>query len=321
MSASAKPLISALKEGAQAIEKGLDRLTLPWHRQDNTKPAPRQEPVVEAPLALAAPEAPVQAAAAPVKRKLLPSEAIWGDRLWGPGFLMPGGVTEISRLTGLLPLSASTTLLQIGQDAGGAAATVVGERQTFVSAYQDDAETAERMTTRTKPLGRKVSVLPWDPAAPGFRPRYHGHALALEPFRRCQAPGKLVPAIAGAMKNGGQLVMLDFALGPAALEEPGPVMRRWMELESRVALPMTENALGEALQKAGFTVHVVEDTAPRQSHAVLESWTALVESLKPLPPRGELLALVQEAERWLLRFNLLRDGKLRLLRWHATLSA
>ena len=55
---------------------------------------------------------------------------------------------------------------------------------------------------------------------------------------------------------------------------------------------------------------------------MLLGWTTVLETLRAeaaRPSPQAAAALVAEAEAWLLRLRLLRDGRLRLLRWHASL--
>ena len=95
---------------------------------------------------------------------------------------------------------------------------------------------APRVTLRLRPLGRRATVTDWDPAKPFFRPRYHHHALALEPLRRCPAD-QLMPAIAAGLKPGGQLVLLDLIQPAPATGRLSACLERWAELEGRSVLP------------------------------------------------------------------------------------
>lgn len=245
----------------------------------------------------------------------------WADQLWEDGCLLPGGTEEIQRLSGLLPLSPATTLLLVGRDAGGAAATIVAQRGAWVAAHQHDPLMADRMAARLRSLGRRATILPWLPAAPAFRPHYHHHALALEPMAGGGSLATLLPALAAALKPDAQLILLDVVSGEAAAAHR-PALDRWLQLEGRSGLPPTRRAAEASIQAAGFHLHVAEDAGPRQCAAVTEGWVRLIEGLRrqgERTPRAEALALITEAETWLLRHRLLTTGAIGLLRWHATL--
>jgi hypothetical protein len=238
----------------------------------------------------------------------------WADRLWGEGMALPGGADELLRLAALLPLSADSTLLLAGSGARAAAGVIAGARGCFVAAQEAGAAPAARPGPRSR-----VTAEPFDAAAPAFRARYHHHALLLEPLRAGGSPAALLEAAAAGLRPGGQMVLLDLvACGPP----PGAAEARWLAAERRAAAPPHEATVPEALARAGFQVHVVEDAGRRQRDAVLAGWRALLLALRDDPARpGPAAAadLVAEAEAWLLRLRLLQDGRLRLLRWHASM--
>ncbi len=276
---------------------------------------PRQEPQAALPGAPASPPPPRARLAPPDPEEL----ANLADQLWGDGFLLPGGAAEANRLANLLPLSPATTLLLLGADAGGAAQAIATTRGAWVAAQQDNLLLAERMALRLRSLGKRATVATWDAEEPFFRHRYHHHALALEALRRCPA-GRLLPPLAAALKPGGQLVLLDL-VATAASGRHAALMRRWTELEGRTTPPEDIATLEAALLAAGFTLNVREDVGARHGTAVLAGWARRVEGLRQgggLPRGAAALALVVEAERWLLRQRLMQLGCLGLLRWHCT---
>ena len=280
--------------------------------------APPPRPPAEAP----APGRPQgMPTAAPTAGSIALARAEWADRLWEDGCLLPGGVAEIQRLSGLLPLSPATTLLLVGRDGGGATATIIGQRGAWVAVHQQDAALAERMQHRLRSFGRRATVLPWQPEAPAFRKQYHHHALALEPTAGGGSLATLLPALATALKPDAQLVLLDIVSGPAAAAHR-PALDRWLTLEGRAGQPPSREAAEAAIQSAGFQLHVAEDAGPRQCAAVTEGWARLIGGMRGQPqrtPRSEALALITEAELWLLRHRLLTAGAIGLFRWHATL--
>jgi hypothetical protein len=264
-----------------------------------------------------------EAAAAP-RRALRPevARAQLADRLWGEGFALPGGDTEVARLSGLLPLSPATTLLLIGQDGGGAIELVARTRGTWVAPYLADPAQAARAAERLRPLGRRAAPELWEgPAPPALRPRFHHHALLLEPLRSTAGdPGALLAAVANGMKPGGQIVLLEMVA-----ERPQACPARWLALEGRETPPPAAAEVAGLLHQLGFAVHVTEDASQRQRAAVVEAWSRLMRELAEEQrggrrDRGLVATLVAEAETWLLRERLLSAGVIRLLRWHATLA-
>jgi hypothetical protein len=242
---------------------------------------------------------------------------LWSDRLWGEGMRLPGGATEVLRLASLLPLAPEVTLLLAGAAARASGAIVTGARGCFVAAFDADPPRPGQAATRRA----KLTAEPFDAGAPAFRPRYHHHALLLEPFRSGGTPDGLLEAAAAALRPGGQVVLLDLVARGAPA---GPWEERWLAAEGRVAAPPPEAAVPEALRRAGFDVHVVEDAGQRHRKAAMQGWQGLLAAIadggaRPAAPAAA--ALVAEAEAWLLRLRLLQEGRLRLLRWHASMPA
>ena len=91
-----------------------------------------------------------------------------------------------------------------------------------------------------------------------------------------------------------------------------------MRLEGRTHPPPTEMAVTRMLGRLGFDVRVTEDISARHAAQALHGWRCAVAALQDDPPDARRAApLVAEAELWLLRLRLIRDGKLRLMRWIA----
>lgn len=266
------------------------------------------EPAAPDRPAVPPPAAPAAANSAPPPDPAM-ARAAWADRLWGEGMAMPGGAEEVLRLAALLPVKPAHTMLLAGFGAQAAGAVVAGARGCFVAAHDLHGAPARRAPPK------RVIATAFEPEAPAFRAAYHQHALLLEPFRQGGAPDGLLDATAAALREGGEVVLLDLVARGKDADA------RWLIAEGRRP-PPPEAAMPAALERAGFRIHVVEDAGARHQRAVLLGWASLLDALRAEPARPgpqAAAALVAEAEAWLLRLRLLRDGRLRLLRWHASL--
>lgn len=293
---------AALLIAARTGWAGLRRSTLSWRQREPGAPA---MPGDSAPLE-AAPAVAVDARAG------------WSERLWGSGFTLPGGEAEALRLAHLLPLSPATTLLLVGRDRGGVAACLAERRGAWIATHTHQKAVATAMAPLLARHGRRVEVQPWTPATPSFRPRYHHHALALEPLQSGAAPGPFCRALAEGLRPGAQLVLVEVvAIGAGA-----PGLERWLRLDGRAAPPPSRAVVETALAEAGFTLHVTESLGMRQADAATRAWLRLLAGLREggrPPTAAEAGALVAEAEAWLLHHRLLSQGAIAVLRWHASL--
>jgi hypothetical protein len=262
---------------------------------------------------------PAQPAAAASKAPAPP--ICWTTRLWGGGFELPGGAEEVRRLAALLPLDHDRRLLLGGRGMLGAATTITEDRRCPISVLHTPGQPPPAALKELIAAQRdRVTLDRWDPEAPRF-PRRHHHALLIEPGHLGAAPGPLLAATAAGLYQSAELVMVDLVAG--ARKPPGEVSDRWLSLEGRRA-PRPEGEFMAALAKAGFRVNVTEDLAERHAAAVRQAWARIVASVleaRPRPPKADLLRMVDEVERWLLRLKLIEDGSLRMLRWHASLRS
>ena len=243
----------------------------------------------------------------------------WNARLWGPGFELPGGANEVRRLAALLPLSRERRLLLCGRGMTGAATTISEERRCPISVLVTPNQMSQTSLANLLPgQAERVTLGRWNPTAPTF-PRRHHHALLLEPCHLGAAPGALLGATAVGLYEGAELVMVDLVLGSS---QPVREMRdRWLWLEGRHA-PRPEAEVTAAFAKAGFRVNVTEDLAERHGSAVRRAWARVageVTAAKARASRPDLVRMLDEVEKWMLRLRLIDDGALRFLRGHASL--
>ena len=277
--------------------------------------------VLVAPM-LVAPVAPV----ADTTNPDTPGRTVWpaarlalSRDLWGAGFISPGGEAEILRLTRPLGVSATASLLIVGVGSGGPAIAVTRNLGAWVTGMDHDPSVlavAKGVIGKSQ-LGKKITLKPWTPDNPAFGISSHHHCLALEPFHG-DHPEPIVDALARALRPSGQMVVTELA-AVAPLNPADPIVRRWAELEHRDPLDvLAPVAVTRMLGRIGLDVRVAEDISARHMADALRCWRMMLRGLPNIRPNPlQAAQLVREAELWLLRRRLIRDGRLRMMRWHA----
>ncbi|MDE2514694.1 MAG: hypothetical protein KGL12_01590 [Rhodospirillales bacterium] len=266
-----------------------------------------------------APDAPRLGEAAPA-----PQAAPWHEgriavaaALWGDGFILPGGPDEVLRLARPFGLSEAASVLLLGAGPGGAAVTIAAKLGPWVTACEADPVLVAAANALAQRHGqaKRAQTESWMPQAPVFRAGYYHHALAIEALRGAD-PAPVLRAMARAVRPGGQMMVLDLVAGPAG----PPAGRGWVALERRSGPPPDEAAITREMNRLGLDIRVVEDVSARHATQVLAGWRDAVGWLKEgsaRPMRRDAALLVGEAELWLTRLRLMREGRLRLVRWHA----
>jgi hypothetical protein len=241
-------------------------------------------------------------------------------RLWGEGFVLPGGPEDVLRLATPLGLSAASSLLLLGCGAGGPARCVAALFGAWVAAYEaDPALVAEASAVCARAgLGKRVQIGAWSPEAPAFPPHSCHHVLALDPFRQ-GAVGPVLEALTQALRPGGQMTLLATVAGPG-FDPAAEEANLWLRLEGGLPGLPTQDQITQALSGRHLDVRVTEDLSSPHMHQIVQAWHGLVHGLgdeggRPAPALAG--PLVREAELWLRRARLLRTGRLRWVRWHA----
>ena len=240
------------------------------------------------------------------------------EALWGEGFLFPGGHDEALRLATPLGLSAASSLMFVGAGTGGAPRSITTELGVWVTGYECNARLVEVANERSARagLGKRARVELWEPSTPKFPAHYFHHAIAIEPLHGAPMEPMLA-AVAAALKPSGQLVLIE-AVADKPLDPSETAVAHWAQLERRPADVPTELGVGKTLADLGFDVRIAEDISGRHIHQALDGWGAAVRALEGARPTMHHLSLiVQEAELWLARLRLMREARLRLVRWHA----
>ncbi|WP_428485595.1 class I SAM-dependent methyltransferase [Rhodopila sp.] len=242
------------------------------------------------------------------------------SQLWGKGFNLPGGEVEILQLTRSLGLSSASSLLLIGVGAGGPASSIVRNLGAWVTGLEVDPALVKEAKALMKAgqIANKAKIEAWDPENPRFGRGQHHHCLAIEPLRAGGQPEPIIDSLAQTLKTGGQLVMIEL-VADAPLLAGDPTVSRWARLEHRTAAAVpTANGVTRMLTRVGFDVRIAEDISDRHMHNAMIGWRVAVRDLRDYKPAPPVAAqLVAEAEIWLLRVKLLREKRLRMMRWHA----
>ena len=238
------------------------------------------------------------------------------ERLWGDGFIAPGGAADVLQLVNPMGLTGADTLLLLGAGPFGAARAIAGGFHCWVEGYERDATLLAVAQSRAEQAGlKKRAPTQLLNSASKFRAKSASHAVSLQSIGDADAVGPVLAGVAGAMRPGGQLGMVELVVD-GDLEDA--IGKRWLELEQRSAPPPAQASIGGELRHLSFDVRIVDDISSRHVQSVLTGWMGFLQGVKAeRPSRAQAQLMVAEAESWLLRLKLIDAKRLRVMRWQA----
>ena len=244
------------------------------------------------------------------------------QRLFGEGFVAPGGAERARDVIRALGLDQTMSVLDLSGGLGGVGRLIARETGAWVTSVEaDPALAALGMAMSTKAgLGRRAPVHPGDFAHPGVRPRTQNAVIAME--RTFAVPEKraLFSGLRDLLKPEGYLTFTDYMLASPGADSPA--LARWRAAERIPPALGDPESHAALLRDLGFVVHVLADeTAPFCARLVAD-FARFAEGLRVhrLAPE-ERRHVVGEAQEWLFRVAALDSGALRVYRVVARLPA
>ena len=181
------------------------------------------------------------------------------QRLFGPGFTVPGGAEHAIAMVkpfGLMPVHS---LLDLSAGLGGCATAIVQRFGVWVTGYEMDPELAELAPAVVSSLkgGDHVTVRGFSPDEFTLRPKSFDCVVSRESLFGVRDRGALLKEIHSVLKDWGQLVITDYVL--PSDKPPSERVQSWMESEDLTYKPWSKAEYERAFTGLGFDVRVLED--------------------------------------------------------------
>jgi len=281
-----------------------DRLRFWWYGYDpNAAAFVEVEPVVEEI---------VDVAEEPVDRLAL------SQKIWGPGFLVPGGIDYVMTMVKLFGVNPAMSLLDLTAGLGGPSRHVSQFFDVYITAMERAPEIAKRAHKMSVDagMGKKVPVTAYDPE--NFELRSHAFDCCYAEYLTISvlAKERLFREVAKALKARGQFSFVDFVLaeGRDPQDSGLEALRR---IERFEPTPWTVKQYTTCLVASGFDVRICEDHTDLFMRHVNEGWAQFVENydVKRMT-RGNQRAIADEGELWATRMATLQSGLLRVYRFY-----
>ena len=240
------------------------------------------------------------------------------QKIWGKGFNLPGGQDFLPNLIKTINLPADRPCLDIAPGLGGSMRAVASARDVKVEGIERDPLFAmvggmiseELGMTETAPIRSGI------PETEELRQGYYGAVFAREALYCCADRKGLLSRIAGALADGGSLVLTDFILTDHMHKDE--TLKAWLAAEPRKPFPATRQDYSELLRELRYEVKTCDDMTAQYIPLIQAGWNQLHSCLQSakLPPETATM-LIDEGDLWLARSRAMESGGLKLLHIHA----
>jgi ubiquinone/menaquinone biosynthesis C-methylase UbiE len=281
-----------------------DRLRFWWYGYDPHAAAHVEaEPIVEETI---------DVADEPVDRLAL------SQKIWGPGFLVPGGVDYVMTMVKLFGVNPAMSLLDLTAGLGGPSRHVSQFFDVYITAMERAPEIAKRGHSMSidAGLGKKVPVTTYDPETVELKSHAFDCAYAEYLTVSVMAKERLIRELSKALKARGQFSFVDFVLADGGDPEDA-LLDALRKVERFAPVPWTVKQYTDCLTASGFDVRISEDHTELFMQHVNQGWAQFVENYDvKLMTRGSQMAIAEEGELWMRRMAALQGGVLRVYRFY-----
>lgn len=246
--------------------------------------------------------------------------------LWGPGFAAPGGPEFAADLCAMLNLSNEKSLLDVGAGLGGPARAITQKYGVWITGFEsiaDMASAAEQLSAKMG-LAKKVKIQAFDPENGALPVNKFDAVWSKDILYSVKAKERLMQVMAKALKPRGQMLVIDYVVAEGA--ETAPEIEAWRKVEAKDPSPWTLAEYERGFAQAGLDLRVTDELSDRYIQFITDAWSrwrAVVADVDATgakePARLPALrrALAAEADLWAQRFEMLKGGKLKVLRFYA----
>ncbi len=238
------------------------------------------------------------------------------EKLWGEGFVSPGGAEFIPELVKPLGLNPAMSVLDLHAELGGAARVMVSAFGTWITGLEPNPLLAAEGMDRSKKvgMGKQAPIAPYDPNEFKYGKRVDC-IFAKELFFSVENKDKFLDALERALKPRGQFLFTDYVF----IQNPGPnaALDLWRSREPMVPHPWTVAQYENALRQRNLDLRVSEDvTEMHKGHimAAIQTLYAFIEKHEVEAHTKQ--AVKAEVELWGARLAAIEAG-LRLYRFYA----
>ncbi len=234
-----------------------------------------------------------------LKEPWQPERLAMAQRIWGEGFVTPGGPDYVGEMVKPFGLTNESVVLDIGAALGGPARLMAKEFSSWVTGLESDPRLAEEgMALSTKAgLAKKAVIEHFETGQLSIRESKFHCIFSKEALFRIGDKEELLPRIQKGLKPRGQLLFSDFVL--AEPDTANGAVEAWSAVHNPAPEFWTKSDYVSRLEALNFDVRVDEDITERLRSEILRGCMKFVDSAaKADLSRLDKVAITAELEYW-----------------------
>ncbi|MFX4221383.1 MAG: methyltransferase domain-containing protein [Thalassobaculum sp.] len=241
------------------------------------------------------------------------------QRVFGRGFVAPGGADAAIEMAKPLGLDPVQSVLDLTMGLGGPGAALAGKYGVWITGYERNPALFDQAVIELAAIksGDQVRTNFYDPETVELPRRKFDVVLFVDEMHRVQDRLALIAKIHASMKDWGQFLLGDYVIPDE--NPPSDRLRAWMGNRGEPVTLWTRAQYETALSNQGFDVRVIRDVSQTQAELIRNDFAKFVSALNAdrqvtETPVGRQ-ALMALAEDWSRLATLLQNGELQLLRF------
>jgi SAM-dependent methyltransferase len=243
---------------------------------------------------------------------------VLAQRIWGTGFLVPGGPDHIMSLVKPFGVNPAMSLLDLTAGLGGPSRQISSTFDVYITGLERSAVVAQRGHNMSVDagLGRKVPITAYDPESVELRPHTYDGVYAQHLTASITDKERLLREVMRSLKPRGQFSFIDFVLRDGEANDPR--LDKLRKVEPFPFQPWRVQQYLDCLTAAGFDCRIAEDQTELFRTQVAHGWENMLTQfdLKSMP-KHHLPVLLDEAELWMTRLAAIESKMLCVYRFYA----
>lgn len=256
----------------------------------------------------------------PDEGKIWPAKRLnVAEKLWGEGYLTPGGAEQVKKLLPLLALDKKKSLLLLGAGLGGINETMVEDTGVWVTGLERSPELAELgfASMKRANLKRQAPIHHSTMETMELKPKSFDVVVSFEGIFAVQDKKAMFTTVCDSLRVDGELMFTDLVLPDT--NPPGDKVKEWIarEPDETTPNPWPADAIQGFLGSLNFDARPYDDITAEYKKWVMSGFMRFMSAMTKTEMKEMAQELMTELEYWTTRIAAIDAGQLKVCRFHA----